>query len=114
MQGATPATWPSDKMPFPLGWRLQREVLKFHPLLSCLPVSPATGGKLLKPLLRCGKLPRWKSTSRKQIRPDESGHYKRVGRSFTGAGGRGNAMNPPHRYLVPFGPKQTPHFFTDI
>src|SRR5438445_9376981 len=23
-------------------------------------------------------------------------------------------MSAPHRYLVPFGPKQTPHFFTDI
>jgi L-aspartate oxidase len=23
-------------------------------------------------------------------------------------------MSSPHRYLVPFGPKQTPHFFTDI
>src|SRR5436309_2314796 len=23
-------------------------------------------------------------------------------------------MNMPHRYLVPFGPKQTPHFFTDV
>src|SRR5438105_169863 len=23
-------------------------------------------------------------------------------------------MASPHRYLVPFGPKQTPHFFTDI
>src|SRR5260370_30918982 len=23
-------------------------------------------------------------------------------------------MSSPHRYLVSFGPKQTPHFFTDI
>src|SRR5919109_598348 len=23
-------------------------------------------------------------------------------------------MNAPHRYLIPFGPKQTPHFFTDV
>src|SRR5262245_41036639 len=27
---------------------------------------------------------------------------------------RANAMSSSHRYLVPFGPKQTPHFFTDI